>query len=415
MRKTNFLVTAVVLAALFVMILTYFSLTGDGKKREADTTDSVGQADLSVTVTVAPTDTPTPAPTEVPVFIPGADELPMSVRREEISLPTEDMIVTDTGSGCTVEWTPVEGADYYVLFNSPDGEEFGISQIVNGTDSHWEYMESTPFGFLVFAYSDDAQSGVEDDEILAVFLNNSLIPTPTPTPEATEGPTPPRRPTATPRPTRPPTPTPTPMPYMIIVDKADCAFAVFSRDENGDYTVKVATFPAALGGSKTPAGTHKIGSKQAWKTWLDGTYSPFASGYRSGIYFHGPVYYSKDFGDMMVCTYEAIGTNASQGCVRTTVAGARFVYYNCGAGTVVEVVSSSSLVSYPGKPAIDPNYPTWDPTDPSPRPTPTGGPTATPTPTLNPEPTATPTSAPTATPTETPAPTETTVAATTAG
>ena len=46
MRKTNFLVTAVVLAALFVMILTYFSLTGDGKKREADTTDSVGLAAL---------------------------------------------------------------------------------------------------------------------------------------------------------------------------------------------------------------------------------------------------------------------------------------------------------------------------------------------------------------------------------
>lgn len=405
MRKTNFWVMTVVVATLFVMTLVYLSVAGSGLNRDAApaaTTEVSSEADARLASAAATTATPTPAPTAIPVFIPGVDELPMSVRLEELSLPAEEMTVTGSGTGCIVEWPPVDGADYYVLYTSPDGSEYGISQIVNGSDTRWEFLENNPLGYMVLAYRDNEVKGTEDDELLAVFLNKSLIPTPTATPEPTKGPTPTRKPTATPKPTNPPTPTPAPLPYKIIVDKADCAFAVFSLDDSGNYTVKVATFPAALGGTRTPDGTHKIGSKQSWKAWNGGTYSPFATRYASGIYFHGPVYRSMDPGDMIPSYYEAIGTNASQGCVRTTVAGARFVYYNCAAGTVVEVENSSDLVSYPGKPAIDPAYPTWDPTDPSPRPTPTGEPTATPTPTPTPVPPTT-------------VPTETTVAATTTG
>ncbi|MBN1775092.1 MAG: L,D-transpeptidase, partial [Clostridiales bacterium] len=213
--------------------------------------------------------------------------------------------------------------------------------------------------------------------------------------------------TKAPKATATPKPTPTPKPpnkYMIIVDKADCAFAVFARDDNGEYTQKVVTYPAALGGSKTPVGTYKIGSKMAWKTWnmSPREYSPYTSTYSTGKYFHGPLYYSKSFDTLDAAYYNGIGSpNVTGGCVRTTVAGARFVYYNCTAGTVVQIVSSSDLVSYPGKPPIDPDFPTWDPTDPA---KPTPSPTPTPTPTT--EPTATPTTEPT--PTTTPEPTETT-------
>jgi len=80
---------------------------------------------------------------------------------------------------------------------------------------------------------------------------------------------------------------------------------------------------------------------------------------------------------MMKYSYDDIGSNyKTGGCVRTTVAGARFVYYACPAGTVVEILSSSDLVTYPGKTPIDTDFPTWDPTDPQkPTPSPTPLPT----------------------------------------
>jgi hypothetical protein len=182
------------------------------------------------------------------------------------------------------------------------------------------------------------------------------------------------------------------------VDKADHAFSVFTYDENGEYTVKVATYPCALGRSsrQTPTGTFTISSKGAWKTWSDGTYSPYYTRYTSGLYFHGPIYTAKRGDALIPSSYEAIGTDASSGCVRTTVAGARFVYYNCPSGTVVDIVASSSLVSWPGKPAIDPNYPTWDPTDPD-KPDGPSEPTPSPTPSPSPTPAETPVETPTST------------------
>jgi hypothetical protein len=82
--------------------------------------------------------------------------------------------------------------------------------------------------------------------------------------------------------------------------------------------------------------------------------------------------------------------------VRTTVAGARFVYYNCPAGTVIEIVAETDLVSWPGLPEIDPDFPRWDPTDPG-KPE---APEATPTPVATPEVMPTLEAAPTPEPTE---------------
>ncbi len=62
--------------------------------------------------------------------------------------------------------------------------------------------------------------------------------------------------------------------------------------------------------------------------------------------------------------YNDIGTAASSGCLRTTFEGAKWVYYNCPAGTIVKIVSSSDMVDKVEKPPLDPAYPRWDPTDP---------------------------------------------------
>lgn len=387
MRKSSIFITAGIVTCLFVFSLIYLSTLGiwGNKADNAQDTSSEVLSESTVTeLTAEPTATPTPTPTPIPVFIPDADELQALPALADINCLTEGLTVEVSEEGYTLQWLPVDNADYYIFCVSYGDGEFSPVQILSGDVLDWQYTEFDIVAFLIVAYADNEVEGTDDDELLSAYLYELILPTPTPT-------TKPK-----PNTTATPTPSPTPKPpnkYMIIVDKADCAFAVFTYDENGDYTDKVATYPACLGtGSKTPVNTFAIGKKDAWHAWNGGSYSPFTSRYAyyngTNLYFHGPVYYSMSWGDMKVLSYEQIGTYASGGCVRTTVRAARFVYYNCAAGTVVKIVSSSDLVSYPGKTPINPDYPTWDPTDPN-LPTPTQTPT--PTPTL----TSTPSTAPT--------------------
>ncbi len=165
--------------------------------------------------------------------------------------------------------------------------------------------------------------------------------------------------------------------YIIIVDKEDNAFGIFECGEDGKPGLLVDTFPCALGRSNrmTPTGTYKTGEKQRWKKWpsnIYAQYSPYATyytygskNYKGGLYIHGPEYTEEDPSKLFVKTYNAIGTNCTSGCVRTTTAGAYWVYTFCKEGTVIEIVKSSDLVSWPGLPEIDPEHPKWDPTDPS--------------------------------------------------
>ncbi len=164
--------------------------------------------------------------------------------------------------------------------------------------------------------------------------------------------------------------------YCIVVDKQDHAFGVFQKDVKGEYSILVETFPCALGRSDrmTPTGTFKTGDKGRWKTWdayETNEYSPYYTyytyvdeGYTGGLYFHGPLYTDKTGDTLISESYEEIGTDATSGCVRTTVAGAYWIYKNCPKGTEVKITAQSDLVSWPGLDAIDSDFPNWDPTDP---------------------------------------------------
>lgn len=416
MRKSSFFVTAIIVTTMFVLSLIGLSFFEEGRdeRDHLRTAAPALQTESSVAETTVPSPTPTPTPTPVPVYVPGAEELLPVPELTALNYTSDGLSALATEEGYEIKWDAVLNADYYILCYSTDGTTYTATQILSSDIIQWKYMDVGVTGFMLLAYQDHALEGMEEDTLLRSYLFEMIKPTPTPTPK-------PKGPKAT----ATPTPVPTAKPlntYKIIVDKADSAFGVFTYDASGQYTVLVATYPAALGGSKTPTGTFSIGAKIEWRYWsYGGDYSPFSSTYKSGRYFHGPIYSSKDRSSLIARSYEEIGDNtASGGCVRTTVRGAMFVYYNCGQGTVVEIVKSSDLVSYPGKPAIDPAFPTWDPTDPD-KPTPTPSPTPTPEPT--PEPTTETTAAPTdttpsettpsdTTPSET-TPSDTTLAATT--
>ena len=67
--------------------------------------------------------------------------------------------------------------------------------------------------------------------------------------------------------------------------------------------------------------------------------------------------------------YNQLGTVCSHGCVRLTVADAKWIYDNCPLGTTVSIYNASSLpVPKPSAPWLDISSPNrgWDPTDPDP-------------------------------------------------
>ena len=85
--------------------------------------------------------------------------------------------------------------------------------------------------------------------------------------------------------------------------------------------------------------------------------------------FHSSPYNSPNKNDLSYRLYNQLGTVCSHGCVRLTVADAKWIYDNCPLGTTVSIYNASSLpVPKPSAPWLDISSPNrgWDPTDPDP-------------------------------------------------
>jgi lipoprotein-anchoring transpeptidase ErfK/SrfK len=163
-------------------------------------------------------------------------------------------------------------------------------------------------------------------------------------------------------------PSPTPSsgvnPYQIYVSKNSYTIAILGLDESGEYTKVLRRFSTGIGRSsaQTRTGSFVITGKQRWHAWSGTAYSPYATKYSGGVYFHGPIYNAMDSNRMKPGSYNEIGTACSSGCLRTTCSAAAWVYYNCRVGTTVVVANDSKYTS--SRPAHIPSTQTWDPTDP---------------------------------------------------
>ena len=104
---------------------------------------------------------------------------------------------------------------------------------------------------------------------------------------------------------------------------------------------------------------------------LDGpSYGQYCTRIVGGVLFHSVWYYANgDYASQSYVQYNKLGTTASHGCVRLTVADAKWIYENCPLGTSVTVFWGSSANDPLGKPEaikIPAKYGSrgWDPTDP---------------------------------------------------
>ena len=149
-------------------------------------------------------------------------------------------------------------------------------------------------------------------------------------------------------------------PYFIYVEKGSHTITIYGKDNDGKYTVPKRTFLTATGrtASLTPVGNFTISAKEKWHSWGK-SYSPYCSKYYGGLFFHGPLYKETNFGTLYPNSVNQIGTNASSGCMRTSVQAAHFIYQFCWVGTNVKIVNGSPLGRYADKPSVASQY--YDP------------------------------------------------------
>ena len=144
-------------------------------------------------------------------------------------------------------------------------------------------------------------------------------------------------PDATPK----PSPTPEPVPFAITVDVKNQIVSVYTRDEDGNYTIPVRQMLCSSGkvGTPSPVGDWVLnGRKAKWcyfPKW--GDYARYWTRINSKVAFHSPIYSEVSLKAMKIQSYKMLGSRASHGCVRLSVADAKWIYDNVGAGTVVSI------------------------------------------------------------------------------
>ena len=167
-------------------------------------------------------------------------------------------------------------------------------------------------------------------------------------------------PDATPK----PTPEPTPVPFAITVDVANQVTTVYGLDENGDHTVIVRQMLCSTGMKATPSDPGDwilSGRKANWCTFpkWGNSYARYWTKINGSIAFHSVIYNAVDLKAVNVKSVNMLGSRASHGCIRLTVADAKWIYDNVGAGTIVSIVenmpSQPELVA-----ALRKELPVWD-------------------------------------------------------
>ncbi len=153
--------------------------------------------------------------------------------------------------------------------------------------------------------------------------------------------------------------------YKIKINRATNVVTIYNSEGEA---VKAMT--CSTGGGNTPLGTFSAGQKYRWQT-LDGPcYGQYCTRITGHVLFHSVWYYSYDLNSQSTAQYNKLGTAASHGCVRLTVADAKWIYDNVPSGTSITIFDGTEKDDPLGKPkTIKVSEDTrggWDPTDPDP-------------------------------------------------
>lgn len=158
--------------------------------------------------------------------------------------------------------------------------------------------------------------------------------------------------------------------YYIKVNYGAQVATVYSKDDDGKYTIPVKAMICSTGTATPTSGVYTTTNvKYAWHTLFGNVYGQYTTQIVGNILFHSVPYSEKyNHGSLISSYYDKLGSYASAGCVRLTVADSKWIYNNCSAGTFVEFYTSSNPGPL-GKPSAtkvssaEGDLKNWDPTD----------------------------------------------------
>lgn len=142
-----------------------------------------------------------------------------------------------------------------------------------------------------------------------------------------------------------PTAYPAPDTYKILVDLEWQVVTIFTKDDNGEYTVPVRYMLCSTGSRKlgeTRVGTFPMKKcRIRYGEFINGDAAQYWTLIYSRTYFHSVLYVKKDLNTYDLEAYNSLGTKVSHGCIRLTVPDARWLWYNIGYGTECEIRKGS--------------------------------------------------------------------------
>lgn len=163
--------------------------------------------------------------------------------------------------------------------------------------------------------------------------------------------------------------------YAIAVNTAQNIVTIYTRNpQTGKYTVPYKAFICSTGKKGgTRSGTWYTSEKCGhWHALVGNVQGQWATRIHDSILFHSVPYYKADPSTLETEEYNKLGTIASAGCVRMTVADVKWIYDNCPLGTVVTIYNDPTVKEPLPKPnafkiPLDSPNKGWDPTDPDAR------------------------------------------------
>lgn len=161
-------------------------------------------------------------------------------------------------------------------------------------------------------------------------------------------------------------------PYYIKVNVVANTITVYAKDNNGIYSIPEKAFICSTGTATPHSGVYATPKKFEWVDLFGNCYGQYSTQIVGNILFHSVPYNIKyNKGSLRYNYYNKLGSSVSAGCVRLTVADAKWLYDNCPIGTKVEFYDDISSPGPLGKPeaqkiSSNSSYRGWDPTDPDP-------------------------------------------------
>lgn len=156
------------------------------------------------------------------------------------------------------------------------------------------------------------------------------------------------------------------LPYYLYYEKGTHTLTVYTKDNDGYYTVPFRTICTASGSTptKTPTGIHELGTKVRWKDFGKNCKAQYGISYASGVFLHGPCYEFERENSILSHYYNTIGENSTGGCLRMQTGYIYWIYYNCETGTKLEIVNGNPRGTSVEIPEDIPEAACYDPTDP---------------------------------------------------